>query len=230
MKKYKILAITISLVVLLTMIASCTKSEGLFPDKNLEAVVRDALGQLLLLGEEITTDDLANLATLSAGDSNITDLSGIENCINLSELELSNNNISDFYPLFSLDNLVSLNLENNQISQIPGPCSFFLLVTLNLDGNQISDISSFAPLSNLAILSISDNQITDVSPLASLLNMTRLNLNGNQISDISPLLENSGFGDGDEIYIKGNNLDLTEGSEDMANIKSLEDRGVFVSY
>jgi Leucine-rich repeat (LRR) protein len=60
--------------------------------------------------------------------------------------------------------------------------------------------------------------------------LTRLNLNGNQISDISPLLENSGLGEGDEIYLKGNNLDLMEGSEDMQNIGILEDRGVKVSY
>jgi len=82
----------------------------------------------------------------------------------------------------------------------------------------------------MAILSISDNQISDVSPLASPFNLTRLNLNGNQISDISPLLENSGLSEGDDIYVKGNNLDLTEGSEDMAGIKALENRGVRVIY
>ncbi len=228
MKRFKILAVIISLLILTTMIAGCTGSEGFFSDKNLETVVRDALDKLL--GEKITTEDLANLTKLQAGDSNITDLSGIEYCINLNELELSNNKISDILPLLSLDNLVHLNLENNQISQIPAPCTFFALVTLNLDGNQISDISPFASLFNMAILSISDNQISDISPLSSLLNLTRLNLNGNQISDISPLLENSGLSDGDDIYLKGNNLDLTEGSEDMQNIGILEDKGVNVSY
>ena len=132
MKKYKMLAITISLVVLLTMIAGCTKSEGFFPDKNLEAAVRVALDKLL--GEKITTDDLTDLTKLSAGDSNITDLAGIEYCINLNEFDLSNNKISDILPLLSLDNLVHLDLENNQISQIPAPCTFFALVTLNLSG------------------------------------------------------------------------------------------------
>ena len=228
MNLVKILAITMSLLILITMVAGCTKSEALFPDKNLESAIRNALNKLL--GEKLTTDDLVNLTTLSAGDSNITDLSGIEYCINLNGLNLPNNIISDIYPLFSLDNLVSLNLENNQISQIPSPCTFLLLVALNLDGNQIDDISHLTPLSNMAILSISDNQITDISPLASLINLTRLNLNGNQISDISPLVENNGLGEGDMVLLKDNNLDLTEGSEDMTSIKALEDRGIEVIY
>jgi Leucine-rich repeat (LRR) protein len=58
----------------------------------------------------------------------------------------------------------------------------------------------------------------------------RLNLSGNQISDISPLLENSGIGEGDDINLEDNNLDLSEGSEDMLNIKALQDRGVIVNY
>ena len=43
-------------------------------------------------------------------------------------------------------------------------------------------------------------------------------------------MENSGLGKGDEVSIKDNNLDLSEGSEDMENIRALEDRGVKVTY
>ena len=57
-----------------------------------------------------------------------------------------------------------------------------------------------------------------------------LDLGENQISDISPLVENSGLSVGDEVWFEGNNLDLQEGSEDMQNIRALEDRGVIVSY
>jgi len=32
------------------------------------------------------------------------------------------------------------------------------------------------------------------------------------------------------VYLKGNELDLSEGSTDMANIGALEDRGVDVEY
>jgi len=43
-------------------------------------------------------------------------------------------------------------------------------------------------------------------------------------------LENSGLGEGDEVWLEENNLDLEEGSEDMENIQALEDRGVEVNY
>jgi hypothetical protein len=35
---------------------------------------------------------------------------------------------------------------------------------------------------------------------------------------------------GDKLYLRFNNLDLSEGSEDMENIRALEDRGVKVYY
>ena len=57
-----------------------------------------------------------------------------------------------------------------------------------------------------------------------------LRLNENQISDISPLVENSGLGEGDEVWLEDNNLDLTEGSEDMEDIETLEERGVKVVH
>ena len=72
--------------------------------------------------------------------------------------------------------------------------------------------------------------ISDLLPLSNLTNLTWLRLNKNQISDISPLVENSGLGTGDEIWLEDNNLDLSEGSEDMGNIRALEGRGVIVHY
>jgi len=82
----------------------------------------------------------------------------------------------------------------------------------------------------MARLYLERNQISDISPLASLTNLDTLWLSDNQISDISPLVENSGLGTGDEIWLEDNNLDLSEGSEDMDNIRALEDRGVVVRY
>ena len=155
-----------------------------FPDGNLEAAIRDALGKPAC--EEIMAAELANLTTLWALFSDITDLTGLEYCTNLTEL--------------------------------------------NIYGNQISNISALSSLTNLSQLRLNYNQISDISPLASLVNLGYVSLNGNQISDISLLLENSGLGEGDEVYLEDNNLDLREGSEDMENIRALEDRGVTVSY
>ena len=52
----------------------------------------------------------------------------------------------------------------------------------------------------------------------------------NIVNDISPLVNNEGFGPGDEIDMRENYLDLTEGSDDMQNIQELIDRGLDVDY
>ena len=44
------------------------------------------------------------------------------------------------------------------------------------------------------------------------------------------MVENDGFGSGDHIDMRWNELDLTSGSEDMNNINTLIDRGVNVMY
>jgi hypothetical protein len=45
-----------------------------------------------------------------------------------------------------------------------------------------------------------------------------------------PLLNSLTRGAGDEIWLEDNNLNLEEGSDDMENIRILEERGVVVSY
>jgi len=140
-----------------------TESETVtFPDKKLEAAIRDALGKPL--GEEITSEELAGILILEANSRAIANLSGLECC------------------------------------------------------------------TSLTLLGISWNQIRDISPLANFTSLTQLGISKNQISDLSPLVENSGLGTGDEVWLEDNNLDLGEGSEDMENIKALEDRGVKVIY
>ncbi len=178
----------------------------IFLDENLDKAIRDTLGKPV--GEEITVAELATLTTLGAESSNITDLSGLEYCTNLTILTINENQISDLSPLASLTSLTEIGLGENQIS----------------------DISPLASLANLTRTHLGENQISDISPLANLTSLTLLILWQNQISDISPLVENSGLGAGDKVLLEGNNLDLSEGSEDMENIRALENRGVVVNY
>lgn len=67
-----------------------------------------------------------------------------------------------------------------------------------------------------------------IAALASHTNLVVLELHYNQISDISPLVENSGLSG--NLQLASNNLDLSEGSEDLKNIRILEERGVEVIY
>jgi hypothetical protein len=44
------------------------------------------------------------------------------------------------------------------------------------------------------------------------------------------LVEDSGLGEGDEVWLENNNLDLWEGSEDLVDIRALQARGVTVHH
>ena len=99
---------------------------------------------------------------------------------------------------------------------------------IRFDRTQIVDLSPLSSLTNLTTIDLRYNQISDISLLSSLTNLMWLDLSGNQISDISPLVENHGLGSGDDLWLKGNNLDLQAGSKAMNNIRALEERGARV--
>jgi Leucine-rich repeat (LRR) protein len=104
------------------------------------------------------------------------------------------------------------------------------LTSLEAPGRYISDLTGLEYCTKLQILEIQQNSVSDLSPLSGLPSLKMLNLSRNSISDISPLMENRGLGESDEVYLENNNLDLAESSEDMLNIKALQDRGVKVYY
>ncbi len=119
---------------------------------------------------------------------------------------------------------------NYNIAEISSLSGLINLEELRLGTNEITDITPLAPLTKMNFLHLSANEIKDISSLASLDNLERLSLDRNQISDIAPLLQNSGLGEGDQLDLSLNDLDLAENSEDRANIRLLEERGVQVHY
>gem|GEM_PF-1301444 len=155
-----------------------------FPDPNLEAAIREAIGKP---AGDIYASELEGLTQLSAPGRDIVDLTGLEYCIDLTYLNLNSNQISKISPVEGLTNLTYLNLENNQISDIAPVEGLTSLTTLYLPWNQISDIAPVEGLTNLRHLSLSYNQISDISPLEGLTDLRHLSLSNNQISDISPL-------------------------------------------
>jgi len=211
----------------------------IFPDKNLEAAIRNAFfiegirskDKALSdkpLDEPITKSDLAKLTIIEATGKSIISIQGLENCVNIKELYLSENQISDIHNLSSLTNLTKLNLGANQIGDISPLASLSRLTVLDLYVNRIEDISPLSSLTMLTNLYLFRNQISDISPLANLNNLIEVDLYTNQISDISPLLDNASLGKGDIVRLAGNNLDMAEGSEDMDHIEALRSKGVVV--
>jgi Leucine-rich repeat (LRR) protein len=252
MRQPKIVATILLYLLPLLLFAGCDSIEPevvVFPDSNLEIIIREALSKPA--DEEILSTELARLKKLSIKNTNISDLTGLEYCLNLTSLEIRGGTLTDISPLSSLTQLTSLDLCDNQISDITPISNLTNLEFLAIAASPITDVSPLSSLTKLSVLDLADCQITDISPLASLENLTILCLQGNEVNeisaishlsnlidlrltqnrvdDISPLLENSGLGQGDSILVGGNNLELRKGSEDMENIETLETRGITVS-
>ena len=162
------------------------------PDFNLRAKIESALNKQS--GDPITTAEMATLTSLHAGNSNISDLTGLEHATNLTSLFLNNNpgpaygpynSISDISAVAGLTRLRALSLSANSISDISAVAGLTNLTSLSLYSNSISDISAVAGLTNLTSLMLGWNSISDISAVAGLTKLTSLMLAGSSISDIS---------------------------------------------
>ena len=167
-----------------TLTANFSEAVVTFPDPNLEAAIREAIGKPT---GDIYQSDLAGLISLDASNRGIVDLTGMEFCTSLIELRLHNNEISDLSPLSDLTGLTLLYLYQNQISEISPLSNLTGLTILILNSNQISDVSPLSNLASLTSLNVAYNNLTNISPVSNLTNLTWLRLENNQISDITPL-------------------------------------------
>ena len=188
--------------------------------------------ELLTLAQNQITDispvgSLTNLAFLGLPGNQVTDISSLQSLTNLLFLDLSNNQVTDLSPLASLTSLTRLDLSGAQIADLSPLAPLTNLIGLDLANNRITDVSHLAPPSSLLKLRLEYNQITDISPLASLSSLQEVELHHNQITDISPLACLSGL---EELQLQSNPLDLSEGSEDLENIRALQSRGVGVDH
>ena len=153
------------------------------PDNNLRAKIEAALGKAS--GAPISAAEMETLTSLTAQDSSISNLTGLETATNLTTLKLGNNSVSDLSPLMTLTKLTELQLWDNSISNISAVAGLTNLTHLYLWGNAISDISAVARLTNLTHLRLGENSISNISALAGLTSLTFLSVKENSISDIS---------------------------------------------
>jgi len=198
-----------------------------FADENLEEVVREKIGKPT---GDIYESDVIGVEELDANAREIKSLEGIQHLQNLEDLKFGYNQVSDISPLESLINLEWLFFVENAVSDISSLQSLTSLKGLLFGNNSVSDISPLENLNKLEWLSCSNNLVSDISPLQNLINLEVLYFRENRVSDISALVNNPGFGNGDEIDMRWNYLDLTPGSQNMQDINNLIGRGVGVHY
>ena len=158
------------------------------PDPNLATTVRVALE--LPVDAPISQQEMLRPTHLTANESKITNLTGLEHATNLRQLTLARNNISNLKPLAELTKLNHLGLWVNPISDLSPIANLINLRGLHLAGCHISDLTPLANLTQLEWLTLEwqrENKITDIKPLANLTKLRHLRLHGNRIVDISPL-------------------------------------------
>lgn len=156
------------------------------PDPNLESAIQEALN--IPDGTPVTQQEMLRLKRLSAWDSEITDLTGLEHATFLIDLGLCGNQIHNLRPLAGLVQLEALALCGNQISDIVPLANLTNLKELDLGGNDIiTDITALVNLTQLKRINLGDNAVANITPLANLTRLTHLGLDNNRIVDFSPL-------------------------------------------
>src|SRR6476659_1864368 len=105
----------IGIVLSLTLTApGADLTAPIFKDSNLEANVRN-----FIFGTEpskpLTQDQLSHVYLVSASNSPIKDLTGLERCPNLNTIYLAGSQVSDLTPLSKLANLEQLTISGGQI-------------------------------------------------------------------------------------------------------------------
>ena len=210
----------LSICLLIPLIAGAAPVD--IPDANLRAAIEKELNKQA--GDPpITAADMVTLTSLSASDSNISDLTGLEHATKLTSLDLEGNSISDISVLAELTTLTSLDLDDNSILDISALAELTTLTSLKLNFNSVSDISAVSGLTNLERLELRNNSISDISDLSGLTNLTRLNLSENGFSDVSALVPVlSRLTNLTSLILSGNGISDVSALSEFTNLTSLE--------
>ena len=182
----------ILLGVMLASRASMAQDAPLFPDKALEAIVREYVFEKRNTDMPLVEADVQNISTIQGkfreGEGEqVKDLTGLEKCRSLALLDLGGHAIEDVSPLKDLTNLQSVDLSHNRIQKIEPLAGLTGLQYLQLEGNQIGNVEPLRKLEALRSLYLSGNQIKDLGPLEGLTKLWSLYLAKNQIADLKPL-------------------------------------------
>jgi Leucine-rich repeat (LRR) protein len=208
-----------------------------FCDTNLEDAVRLHLGKPQ---GDINRFDLVNLNFLSAPDSHITCLGGLEWATNMATLYLGGNLISDISVLTNLTRLTNLFLSHNLLQDLSPLATLTNLALLDARYNPtISNFASVAGPPNLAeayfggcsfnnfgflptlpqlgFLSFESNPVTNLAPLAALPNLKGLDLSYNPRINLQQLASLPGL---TSLYLSGSgmtNLSYVQNLQQLTN-------------
>ena len=163
-----------------TVTAVRPDTEITIPDAALRTQIAETLSKP---GDApITVLDILQLTQLTANNTDIRDLSGLQHAANLTTLSLDGNNIRDVARLVGLTQLQTLSLDDNNITDVSRLAELTQLQALSLDSNNITEVASLTGLQQLQTLSLNSNHLTDVAPFTTLTQLKTLDVGGNLLS------------------------------------------------
>jgi len=170
--------------------AGVAVAQSIFPDKNLETIVRREVFEKRGNDQPILEADVPNISRVvgkGKEGKKVANLAGIEKCRSVAEIDLDNNEVTDLAAIKDLKNVQLLSLKGNKIKDLTPLAGLTNLQYLQLENNEVTDLTPLAGLTNLRSLYLTNNKIKDIAPLANLKKLWSLYLGGNQITDIKPL-------------------------------------------
>ncbi|MCA9106175.1 MAG: leucine-rich repeat domain-containing protein [Planctomycetales bacterium] len=189
--------------------------QGIFPDKNLESVVRRYVFDKRYTEDPITEEDVKYLSVIKGVDAGVTDLTGLEKCYSLAELDLRENEISDLSALSGLKYLQSVSLSDNKITDIGPLAELTRMQYLELSNNEVEDLAPLANLTAMRSLYLSNNRVKNIAVVAGMTKLWSLYLDGNEVTDLTPIKDHRFIS---SLDLKGNGItDLTP----IANFQDL---------
>ena len=174
-------------LLLLNSRAQSTNEVSIFPDKNLEAAVRQQVFAKRYTNSPLTAADVANVSTVIGNFRGISDLSGLEHCKSLAALELAGNKIKDLKPISGLRQLQQVILTSNKVSEITPLGTLPALQYIELSHNGVKDIAPLSKATNLASVYVGHNKVASIAPLTSLPRLVTLYAESNEIRSIAGL-------------------------------------------
>ena len=181
MKRFYTYFILLCLFLGFTQVVNAQDEATWMPDANLRTAVRSALN--INAGDALTQADMADLTSLTARDSQISDVTGLNHATNLTQLDLRSNSISSITALAGLTKLTHLWLAFNSVTDISSLSGLTELTFLTIRDNTIGSISDLSNLQKLAVLWIKNCGITDVSPLTGLTSLQTLRIADNTLTN-----------------------------------------------
>ena len=178
------------------------------------------------------------LATISIADGLLTnaDLATLDFAMlpSLDSVSFAYNNITSLAFVMGIPSLHSLGMAHNEISDLTPLASCPALGWLDLTHNQIQDLSPLSRLTTLYSLNLDANLIQSLAPLEGLGDIQNLSVAHNALSSMSGTDWSTLFTDmvshNWNLDIRGNMLDISEGSADRAAIDEMVARGVNVQF